>query len=79
MFLISEPWTFIRLLTVITQNIRTPLTLACWVIMSAGDILEKKSCFSQKIGFDTSCKLSPMDNLHEVSNLIFMKPIFWEK
>ena len=32
------------------------------------------SYFSQKIGFDLSCKLSPGDNLQERS-----KPIYWEK
>ena len=31
--------------------------------------------FSQKTGFDISCKLSPLgDNLHEMS-----KPVFWKK
>ena len=33
------------------------------------------SYFSQKTGFDISCKLSPNgDNLHEISN-----PVFWGK
>ena len=33
------------------------------------------SYFSQKTGFDISCKLSPLgDNLHELSN-----SVFWEK
>ena len=30
--------------------------------------------FSQKTGFDISCKSSPIDSLHEIS-----KPVFWEK
>ena len=35
---------------------------------------QRHSDFSQKIGFDISCKLSPVDSLHELS-----KPIFWGK
>ena len=33
------------------------------------------SYFSQKLDFDISCKMSPLDghNLHEMSN-----PVFWE-
>ena len=32
------------------------------------------SNFSQKTVFDISCKLSILDNLHEIS-----KPVYWEK
>ena len=49
-----------------------PYRLECWVKISANDIFE---CFSnRKTVFDISCKLSPKDNLCEIS-----KPIFWEK
>ena len=52
--------------------------MACWVNISA-DILKffVLLCFVvffQKIDFDILCKLSPGDNLHEMS-----KPIFWKK
>ena len=38
------------------------LTLALWVKISA-DILEYFSYFSQKTGFDITCKLSPMETI----------------
>ena len=36
-----------------------PKCLACWIKISAEDILKYYSYFSKKIGFDISCKLSP--------------------
>ena len=39
------------------------LRIALWVKFSAEDILKYFSCFSQKIGFDISCKLSPLETI----------------
>ena len=44
--------------------------LACWVNISADDMLKYFLYFPQKTGFDISCRLS----LYEMSN-----PVFWEK
>ena len=44
--------------------------IALWVKFSADDILKYFSYFSQKTGYDISCKLSP-NNLHEMSNPVF--------
>ena len=42
--------------------------------ISADNILKYFSYFSQKIGFDISCKLSPKEySLQEMS-----KPVFWD-
>ena len=49
---------------------------AFWVKISADKILKYFSYFSQKTGFEFSCKLSPMENgviLHDKSN-----PVFWK-
>ena len=50
--------------------------LAFWVKISADDIsiFFFFKFFFQKIGFDISYKLSPMETTHEMSNLFF-----WEK
>ena len=54
----------------------TPKSSACWGKNSADNKIKKKIIsFSQKIGFDISCKLPPFgDNLYEMS-----KPTSWEK
>ena len=36
---------------------------ACWVKLSADNILKYLSCFSLKIGFDTSCKFSAKETI----------------
>ena len=50
------------------------MRIACWVKISADDILKYFSYFSLEVGFDMRCKLSPT---------ICMKcqilPIFWGK
>ena len=44
-----------------------PSCFAIWVKFSADDILKCFSYFTQKTGFDISCRLSPLD------------PVFWKK
>ena len=56
--------------TIFSFNIWTSYDIACWVKISADDILNHFSYFSMKIGFCISCKLSP---LHEMSDPIFLE------
>ena len=50
--------------------------IACWVKISADNILKYLSNFPRKeIGFDISSRLSPGDNLHEVPEPSFGREI----
>ena len=66
------------ILTLMLEGVPLYLVKAyqAWRIkISAEDILKYLTFFSQKIGFDILCKLSPSeDYLHEMS-----KPIFWDR
>ena len=62
-----------RLILLIQQYSLTFTTL--WAHSADDKLVIFFFYFSQKTGFDISCKLSPMDgdNLHEMSNLVFWK------
>ena len=47
------------------------LRLALWVKFSADDILKYFSYFSQKTGFDISCKLSPKKTICMKCQILF--------
>ena len=47
------------------------LRLALWVKFSADDILKYFSYFSQKTGFDISCKLSPKETICMKCQILF--------
>ena len=47
------------------------LRLALWVNFSADDILKYFSYFSQKTGYDISCKLSPKETICMKCRILF--------
>ena len=48
-------------------------SMVCWVKNSADDILKWFLTFSQKTGFDISCKLSPMGTIYMKCQIVFFE------
>ena len=48
--------------------------LACWINFSAENILKCFSYFSLKLGFDISCKLSPIETVCMKCQILFSGP-----
>ena len=61
MWLVQERFAYIDIAAICVHF--NCLTLALWVKFSADDILKYFSYFSQKTGFDISCKLSPYETI----------------
>ena len=53
------------------QHLHMTKRLALWVKFSADDILKYFSYFSQKTGFDISCKLSPLETICMKCQILF--------